>query len=94
MPEPPEGEAELRDIAAAFAGAEGFVMIMLGEAAIGQRSWATKQALEKLAELRLLDPSRPWSAPTSTSFRRPAGRCGRPGGVARTQARPRPQDGC
>ncbi|MDP9144577.1 MAG: hypothetical protein M3N43_07750 [Actinomycetota bacterium] len=55
MPEPPAGEAGLRDIATRFASAEGFVMVLLAEAAVGNRATITKMALERLAELRLLD---------------------------------------
>jgi hypothetical protein len=54
MPEPPEGEAELRDLAYQFAYAEGSVATLLGEAVL-DRTRSTKLALEKLAALRLLD---------------------------------------
>jgi hypothetical protein len=59
MPEPPEGEAELRDLAQRFMRAEGYVLAMLAEAATGDRTWTTRQALERLAALRLLDFSAP-----------------------------------
>jgi hypothetical protein len=59
MPELPEGERDLRDLALAFARAEGFVLVMLGEAAVGDRHRITKMALEKLASLRLLDHGGP-----------------------------------
>jgi hypothetical protein len=55
VPAPPEGEADLRDLAYPFAHAEGYVLALLGEAAVGDRHRITKMALEKLASLRLLD---------------------------------------
>ena len=59
MPALPDGEQELQDLALQFAGAEGYVLAMLAEAATGDRTWATKWALAKLAALRLLDAEQP-----------------------------------
>jgi hypothetical protein len=55
MPEPPEGEAELRELAGQFMHAEGYVLALVGEAAVGNRRRITAMALERLAALRLLD---------------------------------------
>jgi hypothetical protein len=55
MPEPPEGEADLRDLSAHFMRAEGYVLALLGEAATGDRHSTTKLALGRLADLRRLD---------------------------------------
>jgi hypothetical protein len=55
MPDPPEGEADLRDLSAHFMRAEGTVLGLLAEAATGDRHATTKQALELLASLRQLD---------------------------------------
>jgi hypothetical protein len=55
MPAPPEGEAELRDLAQRFMRAEGLVLAHLAEATTSDRTRMAKQALEVLAALRLLD---------------------------------------
>jgi hypothetical protein len=55
MPALPEGERELQDLALQFARAEGYVLALVGEAAVGNRRRITAMALERLAALRLLD---------------------------------------
>ena len=59
VPDPPEGEAQLRELAAEFVRAEGYVFAMLAEAVTGDRRRAAQQALERLASLRRLDHSGP-----------------------------------
>jgi hypothetical protein len=59
MPEPPEGEHDLRALADEHIRAEGYVTILLAEAAAGSRTRAVKWALERLAALRLLDVKGP-----------------------------------
>jgi hypothetical protein len=55
MPELPEGERELQDLALQFARAEGYVLALFSMAATGDRAVAAKLAVERLAALRLLD---------------------------------------
>jgi hypothetical protein len=59
MPEPPDGEADLRDLSANFQRAERYCSALLVEAATGARHTPTKLALARLADLRRLDLKQP-----------------------------------
>jgi hypothetical protein len=59
MPQPPEGESQLRDLAQRFARAERQVIGHLAAATDGGRAAALKEALSIVTALRLLDARTP-----------------------------------
>jgi hypothetical protein len=59
MPQPPAGEAELRDLAQRYAQAEGQILKRLAAATNGDRRMLLTEALELLTVLRRLDHRAP-----------------------------------